>query len=538
MDSLRRKPKTAVTHTPRVLPAETLPRPTRPLVTTPPPLPAKKAQPEKSLLPTHPQKSLLRKKILLGLLGLFLCVFLFFGILVAKGITTLENIQLHGNTASAPTLTQKLKTLQAALLPGEQVTLRGSERGRINILLLGKAGEGLPGENLTDTIMLASIDTATKKVALLSLPRDLYIQDPRNGNTGKLNTFYQKGLSQDSFMEPVKNAITLVTGEPIDYFFIMDFAGFESIVDALGGITVEVPKDFYDTRYPGLHYSYETFELKKGWQRLDGKTALKYVRERHDDPEGDFGRAKRQQQVLQALKDKASSPGTYLNFFKVSKLFESVEKNVETDVTLPEMQSFYELSKTLDTRNITNQVVDAWKPESLLRVDHILLGGVRAFTLVPRTGNWEETRELAQHIFELDALAAKKEALRKEEASVLILDSGETLQSAEKLSRYIERELGIQAKVLYDPSLEVERYPAMLIARENLTKPYSFEELLKRLPVTRGTSSVSLPKNSPRTDFVLTMDKELAESFENADEYYTEGAVQEGEEASDFPQNY
>ena len=338
-------------------------------------------------------------------------------------------------------------------------------------------------------------------------------------------------------MEPIKAAVTLVTGEPVDYFFVMDFAGFESVVDALGGITVEVPKDFYDPRYPGKNYSYETFQLKKGWQRLDGSTALKYVRERHDDPEGDFGRAKRQQQVLQAIKEKAYSPGTYLNFFRINSLFESVAENVETDVTLLEMQSFYELSKTLDTAHVTTQVIDAWKPESLLRVDHLMLGGVRAFILVPRTGTWEETRELSKNIFSLETLTAKKEAIAKENAKVLILDSGATLPSAEKLASYIERELGIQASVQYEPALDQVSYPAMLAARGALTKPYSFEELLKRLPLTKGDTLPAFVADAPTSDFVLLMDSQLAEIFQNAEAFYQEPSLPQSEDDFGSPSN-
>lgn len=459
---------------------------------------------------------------------------LIIGALLWKGLNTAQKIQVHGNAAAAPTLAEKIKALQAAFLPGDQVVLRGEERGRINILLLGKAGEGLPGSNLTDTIMLASIETETKKVALLSLPRDLYIPKTESGAGGRINSLYQQGLNQETPMEPIKEAITLITGEPVDYFFIMDFAGFESVVDALGGIMVDVPKDFYDPRYPGKNYSYEIFELKKGWQELDGSTALKYVRERHDDPEGDFGRAKRQQQVLQSIKNKAYHPTTYLNFFRINNLFESVADNVETDVTIPEMQSFYELSKTLDTQNITNQVVDAWKPESLLRVDHQILGGVRAFTLVPRTGTWEETRELSKNIFTLDNLATKKEALQKEAARVLILDDGKTLQSAEKLARYIERELGMEAVTRYAPELEEEGSPAMLIAEGRLTKPYSFEELLKRLSIEKGTVFPEVDLGSHNPDFIIIMDEDLARNFQNADQYYNQDTPTPEEEFTDF----
>lgn len=528
MDSLRRKPSPP-TH-PIIPPAAPPLRPSFPSP-SPPPNAEVTFTPRTSTAVTLQKQKRISQKALWAFTGVLLIILLLFSTLLWKGFSTVQKIQIEGNAEKAPTLAEKIRVLQAAFLPGEQVPLRGEERGRINVLLLGKAGEDLPGSNLTDTIMLVSIDTKAKKVALLSLPRDLYVPRTESGTGGKINSLYQQGLNQGRPLEPIKEAVTLVTGESVDYFFIMDFSGFEQVVDALGGITVEVPKDFYDPRYPGKNYSYEVFELKKGWQKLDGSTALKYVRERHDDPEGDFGRAKRQQQVLQAIKDRAYQPSTYLNFFRINKLFESVADNVETDVTLAEMQSFYELSKTLDTQNVTNQVIDAWRPESLLRVDHHTLGGTRAFTLVPRTGTWQETRELSQNIFALDALTAKKEALKNEQARVLILDGGTTLPSADKLARYIERELDMEARTLYTPQLEQHSYPAMLIARGNLTKPFSFEELLKRLPLEKGDTLPNLPLDIQDTDFVIIMDNHLAESFENADQYYNANEPSPEEEA-------
>ena len=524
MDSLRRK--SVPFHPPE--PLKTAPHaPTLLTVIPEKPIFKERATPlaKKTTLPVSKVKKGTRsrkKYVFFFLFFLLFCVGCF-SFLLWKGLQTVDRIHVVGNAVAAPTLAQKLKTLQAAFLPGELAPLKGAERGRINILLLGKAGVGLPGENLTDTLMLASIDTRNKKIALLSLPRDLYVENKRYGTNGKINSFYQRDISERK--EPVsllKDSITTITGEPVDYFFVMDFAGFESVVDALNGITVDVPKDFYDPRYPGKNYSYETFELKKGWQRLDGPTALKYVRERHDDPEGDFGRAKRQQQVLQAIKNKALSPGTYLNFVRINKLFESVANNVETDITLPEMQSFYELAKDLDTQNINNQVIDAWKPESLLRVDHHTLGGQRVFTLVPRTGNWRETQELSKNIFSLDTLAKRKEMILREEATLTILDSGKTLQSADKLARYITREFGIETEVTYEPELERTQEPAMLVSVATLAKPFAFDELLKRLPISKETN---LPegissKETFDTDFILTMDDTLATSFQNADEYY------------------
>jgi LCP family protein required for cell wall assembly len=386
--------------------------------------------------------------------------------------------------------------------------------------------------------MIASIDLETKKTALLSLPRDLYVTIPKTHLSGKINTLFQYGESQGTGLDPLKETLTDITGESIDYFFVVDFDGFEKVVDALGGVSVDSPKDFYDPRYPGKNFSFETFELKKGWQKLDGATALKYVRERHDDPEGDFGRAKRQQQVLQALKNKAFSPGTYLNFFRINKLFASVEDNVKTNITLGEMRSFYELSKTLDTENITNRVIDAWQPESLLRVGHVTLGGKQAFILVPRTGNWEEIRETSKNIFTQDALVTRQHQIEQEHSTLLILDDGETIGAAKKLGSYVERELGIKTEARYESSLRLKDSgeKGILISRALLTKPYSLDELLRRLPVTRSPSDTpSLGETSfdaGDADFVIIMDQALADTFVNADYFSSQTTEDQTSEVS------
>jgi hypothetical protein len=115
------------------------------------------------------------------------------------------------------------------------------------------------------------------------------------------------------------DTVTEITGLPIHYFVILDFDGFEKIIDTVGGVRINAERDFLDTRYPGKNYGYETFQLSKGWHSLDGATALKYVRERHADPEGDFGRAKRQQETIRAVRDKVFSVPTFLNPVMISR---------------------------------------------------------------------------------------------------------------------------------------------------------------------------------------------------------------------------
>ncbi len=284
----------------------------------------------------------------------------------------------------------------------QDIDLRGKNRGQINILLLGIAGKGKAGTNLTDTIMIMSINLKKQKIALLSLPRDFYYNNQKYQKGAKINSLYQIGINEEKGVKYIKEAVEDVTYLPIDYYFILDFAGFEKAIDEIGGIDVYAERDYYDTRYPGPNYSYETFSLEKGWHHLDGATALKYARERHSDPEGDFGRAKRQQQVIQAVKNKFFSQKHWLNVFTLNKILGTLENNLKTNISLDEIDDFVFLAYHLDTQNIINKVIDAWKPDSLLRVDHIEMGGVRAFVLVPKKGyqDYSEIRKLAKDLFQ------------------------------------------------------------------------------------------------------------------------------------------
>ena len=132
----------------------------------------------------------------------------------------------------------------ASFFPGDKrVALRGEDRGRINILLLGRAGEKYPGRNLTDTVMVASIDTQDKRIGFLSLPRDLYVEIPKTGLSTKLNSLYQYGLDSGQGIDPLESAITDITGLSIDYFIALDFDGFEKIVDTVGGVSIDAERD-------------------------------------------------------------------------------------------------------------------------------------------------------------------------------------------------------------------------------------------------------------------------------------------------------
>ena len=450
-----------------------------------------------------------KKRRFLWILPLFLLLVLAPVILIlSQGLALGERMQFTQLTPRS--FVSSLQALSHAYLAPDEEALRGADTGRINILLLGRAGLHYPGKNLTDTVMILSIDLSGKRVALLSLPRDLYVPIGDTNLYTKLNSVYQYGLSTDQGIEPLRQTITTVTGLPIHYFFTLDFDGFEKVVDTLGGISVDVPRDLLDTRYPGKNYSYETFEIKKGWQTLDGATALKYVRERHADPEGDFGRAKRQQQVIQAIKSKAFSLGTLMNIVTVNRLIETLGDSVKTDMPTEDMARFFELGKSLDTQNITTVVIDAWKKESLLRVSHVDAGGVPAFILVPRVGNWSEIIDRSRDIFDATRIAQRKAAVTTEAPTLTLYSANRDRSVASDLADYL-RELGFAQVTLAPlPSLAISPEESIIEGAGGSSKPYSFDELLKRF----SPKIAPLPFTTERvSDYHLLLGQDLVTSF-------------------------
>lgn len=432
-----------------------------------------------------------------------------------KSLSVAQSIQID-NSKSASFFSH-IKYVATSLVAKNASPLLGESTGRINILLLGRAGERYPGRNLTDTVMVMSIDTEHKKVSLLSLPRDLFVPIPNTGLSTKINSLYQYGLSEGVGIHPLRTSIETITGQPLHYYFILDFDGFEQVVDALGGIHVDVVRDFFDPRYPGKNYSYETFEIKKGWQTLDGATALKYVRERHNDPEGDFGRAKRQQQVLQAIKDRAFSLGTFFNVFTVNSVLDALGKNIQTDMPIEAMEQFLILTKSLDTKNVATVVIDAWKKESLLRVSHIQVGPVAAFILVPRVGNWSELQDVSTNIFSLDEIKNRRAKIRAESATLTIRALPNDLAVAQKMKTYILEELGFSTVLLESNALKNRPEESMIVDRTELRKPYSLDELLKKFSLKKAEPS-SLPvtlsaSRLEETDFVITIGSDLSSTL-------------------------
>lgn len=470
------------------------------------------------------KKSFLGKFLKIAALTALILILTWIGYFIFKIGDTGKKISIENEN---PSIVNNVGSLISSLIPSNRKTLRGEEEGRINILLLGTAGKGKPGQNLTDTIMTMSIDTKNKKIGLLSLPRDFYAKIADTSYYTKINSIYQYGINNGQDTDPIKKTIEEIAGIPIHYSIILNFDGFKKIIDDIGGVNVSVERDIYDSRYPGPNYSYETFEIKKGLHSMDGETALKYVRERHDDPEGDFGRAKRQQQVMQSAKNKVFSLQTILNPIALNNLLSDLGENIKTDIGIDEIEGFIDLAKKSDTQNIANVVVDAWKKDSILKVSHIFSGGVQAFVLVPRVGNYSEIQDLSQNIFDLDAIRRRKKEIEKESASITVINQSRFKNLDSKIRDILENKMKIKnIKMTHSENLE-NVGNSYIYDKTDGQKIFTLDEIIKILKIRLSDKNNAII-GKQESDLILVLgndlgdidsfDEDSIEDYKNAEE--------------------
>lgn len=228
--------------------------------------------------------------------------------------------------------------------------------GRFNLLLLGVGGDNHPGSYLTDSIQLVSLDTVNKKISMTSVPRDLYVTIPGHGK-GKINSVYQFG-EQDKKGGGgllIRQVLGGVLGVNISNYMVLDFNGAKDLINAVGGIDINVPKAIYDPLFPADNtIDYAPFSISAGEHHMDGELALKYARSR--ETTSDFDRSARQQLVMSALKAKVTSLDVLTNPAKLSNLINVLGSHMRTDLQTEEIRSFVGIYK--DSELASSQVLD------------------------------------------------------------------------------------------------------------------------------------------------------------------------------------
>lgn len=297
------------------------------------------------------------------------------------------------------------------LIGNEDRQLNGESQDRINVLLLGIGGEGHDGPFLSDTIIIASIKPSTGKVALLSVPRDLFVPIPGYG-WKKINHADAYGEAQNQGDGPLmaSQVVGHVFGVPIHYFIRVDFDGFQQLIDDLGGVDVDVDATLDDNLYPvkgkenaTTSQRYEHLYIEAGRHHFDGTTALKYVRSREGrGVEGsDFARSRRQQKVLLAVKQKLLGLGTLANPYRITRIMDNLSQHLSSNLEVWEMLKLFTMAKNVTSEDITTKVFDASSDGPLYST--MTIDG--AAILQPRSGDFSELQLIAQNIFGLDALA-------------------------------------------------------------------------------------------------------------------------------------
>ena len=237
---------------------------------------------------------------------------------------------------------------------------------QVNILLLGMGGEQNDAPYLTDSIMAVTIDPASNRVMMASIPRDLTVHMNLQSNANriwvqKINAAYEvpytniiccvasqyTGANGGGYA--AEHEVGKVTGLTFDRYIAVDFVAFRDMVNALGGVDVCLTTNLDDYEYPDYYNGYIRggIHYKAGCQHVNGEQALQIARSRHAvEPEqsSDFGRAKRQQDIMQAIKKKASTAN---GFARAPQLLNALQKNIHTDMSLTDMKAIYDWGKNL-----------------------------------------------------------------------------------------------------------------------------------------------------------------------------------------------
>jgi LCP family protein required for cell wall assembly len=250
--------------------------------------------------------------------------------------------------------------------------------------------------------------------------------------TAKQNALYKRQSNADAEkagFAAIEKKVSEIAGIPIHYHAMVDFTGFSSAIDTVGGVTIDVKKPLYDTVLAAENRG-NALIAPKGVQTMNGKKALLYAQSRYGSARGDFDRNQRQREVLVALKDKVFSLGTFGNPVKVAQLIDNFGGHIQSNFSIDEIMRLYNLGKQIDSSQITS-VGLADPPQELVTTN--LLGGQSV--VVPKVGTYDYSA--IQH-FVRNTL--KDGFIRKENPTVIVLNgtsrSGLATAKAEELKSY------------------------------------------------------------------------------------------------------
>lgn len=428
------------------------------------------------------------KKSFFGKLALVI-----FGLFVVSGAAYATNLYISLKDVIKPNKSGVAEGLQGDL---NLSTLKGEGEGRVNILLLGTGDAGHDGENLTDTIIVASIDPKTNDAVMLGIPRDLYVKIPGYGYD-RINSvaYYAKQNNQENPNELLKTVVSEVIDQPIHYYAMANFTGLKSVVDKLGGVNIYNSEAIADSEYPCDDNPYKScgFKLDKGYYEMDGALALKYARCRKGSCGNDYGRSRRQLDVLIAIRDRAVQLDNILNPAKTSELVGVLGQNVSTDLSLDEMRKLVVLIRRIDSKSVASRVLDS-KNQALVTDKMINSSSV----VVPTDGieQYGSIQSFVSSLF-VDGY------IKTENSQIRIESPKEAQASAYALSSKL-RSIGYNI-VDVDTSIKSSDSSTKILDYSNGSANYTLRYLQNRLGVDIQKQS---SKNTNQKDVVISIGRD------------------------------
>lgn len=406
-----------------------------------------------------------------------------------------------GGPTDEPTATPDLSPVGTPVPAASVPTWDGRER--LNILLIG-ADEQRGGHN-TDTLITLSIDPATNQVAMFQLPRDTVDVPIPPGPArklfgsvyaGKINSWFvairnrpdlYPGTDQTRGYNGLKAILGELYGIEIKYYVEVNFDGFEKMVDALGGVTVNVQVPVVDDRFPAGGGALQRVYIASGVQHMSGAEALVYARSRNGT--SDFDRGARQQRVLLSLRQQADIAGLLP---RVDQLARALSASLRTDIPRGLVPQLLGLAGQINTPDIRSYI---FAPKYYQTE---FLDSPRGYIIVP---NVDRIRAAVRDAFSIDpTVASRRQQLGEEGATVYVLNGSGASGQASRIADYLEY-LGMSASA---PGLKPD------VSRLAVTTLRVYNGAETRLPLTVatleslfGVTAEPVPDTTATADIVI-----------------------------------
>ncbi len=406
--------------------------------------------------------------------------------------------------------------------------LAGEKENRVNILLAAVGGEGHQGENLADTVIVASFRPQEKEMALLSIPRDLYVKIPGTELFSRINAVHAYGENQQrgDGLTLLREKVSEITGQSIHYVARVDFQAFKRIVDHVGGIDITIHNSFYDY--------WHKISFPAGTEHMNGERALAYVRARYiEGPEGgDFKRAERTQQTALAIRKKIFSVQTAVDLRALAGILDALRDHVSTNFTLAELRRLAELSRSIPDDKFRTAVLTSGS-QGLLTGTTEILGGRPASVLRPRAGleNYSEIQALAANIFAEARVAASPSAeqpspsptpasptpaptpadVATEQPTVDVRNGTTVTGLASRVAKALEKKT-FTLSAVGNAALR-NRTQTIIVDRTQGKKPQSLRELQAVLGVSTTVTFPDAEKKTADADFIVFLGTDVAAKF-------------------------